>query len=163
MQIISCDNYFILGIQSLIVKLNIGDTSGRVIFDSGNGGVYILNLEKLRRLKISDPLSALVLCGHSLLSRNATLDMFDKKLRSKNFKDITVIPLTRRERLVIKDLCNVSNQKNLARRLDISDKTVSAHKKNGLRKLGVKNTMMLHSTLKAWREILQTINPNTQP
>jgi len=159
-QIISCDQYFILGVQSLIKELNFSETSRKVIFDAGCHCVYILNHDKLRR-EVKDSFSALVHFSRFILPRNSTLEAYSEHLNENCKKDllnVNVIPITIREIMVIKGLCRVPNPRDIARELNISEKTVSGHKINGLRKLGVKNTITLHFVLQSWQEILPVIS-----
>lgn len=165
MQIYSCDNYFILGIRSLIEKFNISDTFGMIVFDAGSECVYIFHGDKLRHVGINDSFSALVYCSHSLLGKNATLKAYANRLKASLEKDLpneTMANLTRREEMVIKELYKVSNRKHLAQMFGISEKTISSHTIGGLRKLGVKNTTTLHRILQAWQAVLPTILPDSQ-
>jgi len=75
-QIYSCDNYFILGVRSLIEKLDISNSSGMIVFDAGSEYVYIFHGDKLRHADINDSFSALVYCSHAFLSKNATLNAY---------------------------------------------------------------------------------------
>lgn len=165
MQIYSCDNYFILGVRSLIEKLNISDTSGMIVFDAGSEYVYIFHGDKLRHADINDSFSALVYCSHAFLGKNATLNAYASRLqasREKDFDDETTAILTRREEMIIKALYTVSNRKHLAEMFSISEKTVSAHTIRGLHKLGVKNTNTLHRILQSWQAVLPAILPGSQ-
>lgn len=166
MQIFSCDNYFILGVRSLIETLDISDTSGMVVFDLGCQCVYIFNNEQLRLTGINDSFNALLYCINFLLPRNSILEVYYeglKEYRKKEFLNATTTPLTLREEEVMKELCSEPNPKIIARKFNISEKTVSAHKIKGLRKLGVKNTITLHAILQAWNEVLPVIHPETPP
>ncbi|QIU89161.1 LuxR C-terminal-related transcriptional regulator [Yokenella regensburgei] len=165
MQIYSCDNYFILGVRSLIETLNINDVSGMIVFDTGSECVYIFHGDKLRHADINDPFSALVYCRGSLLGKNATLKAYTCRLQAsieKNLDDERMAVLTRREEMIIKALYKVSNRKRLAKMFSISEKTVSAHTIRGLNKIGVKNTNALHRILQAWQTVLPAILPDSQ-
>ena len=61
--------------------------------------------------------------------------------------------LTSREREVAECLAAGENNKTIARKLDISDKTVQVHRHNAMEKLGV------HSTAEIARLILQAGDP----
>lgn len=165
MQIYSYDNYFILGVRSLIEKLNISDTSGMIVFDAGSEYVYIFHGDKLRHADINDSFSALVYCSHAFLGKNATLKAYASRLHTSLEKDLdneTMAILTCREEMIIKALYKVSNRKHLAQMFSISEKTVSSHTIRGLNKLGVKNTNTLHRILQAWEAVLPAILPDSQ-
>lgn len=164
MQIYSYDNYFILGVRSLIEKLNISDASGMIVFDAGSEYVYIFHGDKLRHADINDSFSALVYCSHAFLGKNATLKAYASRLQTsleKDLDDETMAILTCREEMVIKELYKVPNRKHLAQMFSISEKTVSSHTIRGLHKLGVKNTNTLHCILQAWETVLPAILPDT--
>lgn len=164
MQIYSYDNYFILGVRSLIEKLNISDSSRMIVFDAGSEYVYIFHGDKLRHADITDSFSALVYCSHALLGKNATLYAYASRLQAsleKDLDDEAMAILTRREEMIIKELYKVSNRKHLAQMFSISEKTVSSLTKRGLHKLGVKNANTLHSILQAWEAVLPEILPDS--
>jgi hypothetical protein len=152
-QIISCDNYFILGVKLLNKEMNICPRQGTIIFDSGSQCVYLLYEDGAAVKKLNDPFSALVHCRHSYLYRNSSLAEFRAWLKDSSQNDSQKAcqeRLTFNEERVVKAVCHVSSQKTMARMLNVSDKTISAHKKSGLRKLGIKNAITLHSIWLAW-------------
>lgn len=157
MKVISRDVFFILGVKSLVESLNIPDTSGMVVFDSGGGNVYIFNGERLKREGINDPLKAMVRCGQYFFSRNALLEEYIRRLSRRGIAEDMIVQLSWREEMVINALCKMVAPKNLAKKLNITDTTVSGYKQNGLRKLGFKNIITLHTVLQSWREMLQVI------
>lgn len=157
MKVISRDVFFILGVKSLVESFNISDASGMVVFDSGGGNVYIFNGEGLRREEINDPIKAMVHCGQSCFSRSALLEEYIKRLCRRGLSEDTIVQLSWREEMVINALCKMAAPKSLAKKLNITDATVSGYKQKALRKLGLKNIVMLHTVLQSWREMLQVI------
>jgi DNA-binding CsgD family transcriptional regulator len=121
------------------------------VFDSGHQYVYFINATQMRKNKINDPFSALVYCRNLNVPRNAPVAITLQHLNKSNGIAGTVTPLTEREERILRSLCQESSSGSLLKCYSISRKTFSTHKRNGLRKLGIKNTVMLYSLLEAWK------------
>lgn len=142
---------------SLTEKYKTIDTSGVVVLDAGGSVVYIFDGEKLSSINMSDPLSAMLHCRSACLPRNTRLDEYHHRLSRRDGAVSRAVHLTSREQVVIIDLCKMLAPQHLARKLNISSKTVSCYKRKALSKLGLKNIITLRTVLQTWQEILPAL------
>lgn len=157
MRIVSNDSFFILGMQFLSEKYKGIDTSGVIVLDVGGSVVYILDGEKLNSKDMSDPLNAMLHCRYGCLPRNTHLDGYHNRLCRRDGAVDRAEHLTSREQVVIIALCEMMAPQNIARKLNISSKTISCYKQKALSKLGLKNLITLHTVFRSWQEILPTL------
>ncbi|WP_368544983.1 LuxR C-terminal-related transcriptional regulator [Enterobacter soli] len=153
MKIFSEDKYFILGINSLLINLNISEPEGLILFDTGHEYIYVLNEDEIDRLICCDPISAFILCRRSLIDRAAETHIFSRLLSGWRFGCVrrrSSTELSIREALIIRMICLGIGQKHVATKLHISEKTVSAHKRNALYKLKIKNIAVFFTEYAAW-------------
>ncbi|PNC11160.1 helix-turn-helix transcriptional regulator [Enterobacter cloacae] len=153
MQIFSEDKYFILGINALLINLNISEPEGLILFDTGHEYIYVLNEDEIDHLICCDPISAFILCRRSLVDRAAERDIFSRLLSGWRFGCVrrrNSTELSIREALIIRMICLGIDQKHIATQLRISEKTVSAHKLNALHKLKIKNIAMFFAEYASW-------------
>jgi len=92
-----------------------------------------------------------VLAGNTYMGRGVSLHVIGKSERttdSQKFEDrfIKKNNLTRRELEILRHIAQAMSNKEIAEKLFISDQTVSVHRKNVMRKLGVSNTAGLIKT-----------------
>lgn len=87
-----------------------------------------------------------VLCGHTFVGRGIVLTDRSSVANSSNLPDrqfARKYGLTRREIEIMRYIGQAMSNKDIAEKLFISDQTVSVHRKNIMRKLGVNNTATL--------------------
>ena len=89
----------------------------------------ILAIGKIAKGEIYYHQSVLNVLGSSLIQR---------KLSSRN-----TIDLTEREMEILREVCEGATNKEIAEKLFISVRTVDAHRRNIMKKLGVKNSVQL--------------------
>ncbi|MGK0366329.1 MAG: DNA-binding NarL/FixJ family response regulator [Saprospiraceae bacterium] len=92
-----------------------------------------------------------VLAGNTYMGRGVSLHAIGKSEKTtagQKFEDrfIKKNNLTRRELEVLRHIAQAMSNKEIAEKLFISDQTVSVHRKNIMRKLGVSNTAGLIKT-----------------
>ncbi len=112
-------------------------------FKSGVDGYVLKNVSKEELVRgISE-----VLQGHTFLGQgvklNAILENVTKHVDASMFfedKFIKKYNLTKRELEILRLISQALSNKEIAKELYISDQTVSVHRKNIMRKLGVSNT-----------------------
>ncbi|SCC69166.1 helix-turn-helix domain-containing protein [Kosakonia oryziphila] len=153
MQLFSEDAFFILGFKSLLVKINISEPESLILFDTGQDYIYVLDNNEIKHFIYSDPISAFILCRRTLMHRATELSIFSRLLCGWRFgRSRRRIPttLTTSEALIIRMICLGISQKHIATQLHISEKTVSAHKLNALRKLRIKNVATFFTEYVAW-------------
>ncbi|CBG90831.1 helix-turn-helix transcriptional regulator [Citrobacter rodentium] len=153
MQIFSGDTFFVLGIKKLLIILDIPEPEGLIFLDTGQDYIYVLDRDEIRHLVYSDPVSAFILCRRSLMHRAAGTNIFSKLLSGWRFgcsKRRHPTILTTSEALIIRMICLGISQKHIATKLHISEKTVSTHKLNALRKLRIKNVAIFFTEYAAW-------------
>lgn len=160
MQIISDDVFFTYGMDRIINYFMDAIDDEITVFDSGHQHVYFFNATQMRKNKINDPFSALVYCRNLNVPRDAPVAITLQHLKKSNGSAGTVTPLTEREEHILRSLCQESCVESLLKCSGISRKTFSTHKRNGLRKLGIKNTVMLYSLLEAWSGKWDVIFPD---
>lgn len=102
-------------------------TSGRDEIFKGIGEVMIGNTFMGRGVEVTDP---------TMRSAGVGKNVYEDKFAKKN-------NLTRREMEVLRHIGQALNNKDISERLFISDQTVSVHRKNIMRKLGVNSTASL--------------------
>ncbi|WP_312625816.1 LuxR C-terminal-related transcriptional regulator [Scandinavium sp.] len=151
MKIISDDVFFTYGMDHLTHYFRPATGDEITVFDSGHQHVYFFNATQMRKNKINDPFSALVYCRNLNVPRDASVAITLQHLKKSNGIAGTVTPLTEREERILRSLCQETSVTSLLKCYGISSKTFSTHKRNGLRKLGIKNTVMLYSLLEAWK------------
>ncbi|MCS6991804.1 MAG: response regulator transcription factor [Chitinophagales bacterium] len=78
--------------------------------------------------------------GERYLSSEASLRLLESKQNEKKEKAVADVPLTRREQEVLRLIAKEMTCAEIARALNNSPMTIITHRKNILRKLGVKNT-----------------------
>lgn len=119
----------------------------RTAFKSGIDG-YILKVNAVQELYegIEE-----VLLGNTYMGKGVSLHAIGKSKKTEaeqKFEDgfIKKNNLTRRELEVLRHIAQAMSNKEIAEKLFISDQTVSVHRKNVMRKLGVTNTAGLIKT-----------------
>lgn len=157
LKVISNDSFFILGVLSLTEKYKTIDTSGVVVLDAGGSVVYIFDGGKLNSINMRDPLSAMLHCRSACLPRNTRLDEYHHRFCRRDGAVSRAVHLTSREQVVIIALCEMMTPQNIARKLNISSKTVSCYKRKALSKLGLKNLITLRTVFRSWQDILPTL------
>lgn len=112
-------------------------------FKSGVDGYVLKNVGKNELVRAMSE----VMQGHTFLGEgvklNAILEMTPKHTEAAMFfedKFIKKYNLTKRELEILRLISQALSNKEIARELYISDQTVSVHRKNIMRKLGVSNT-----------------------
>jgi len=153
MQIYSEDAFFILGLKSLLEELDIPEPKKLIFFDTGETYIYVLDDNDLQKLIYSDPISAFIICRHAIMHRAVGLNICSRLFSGWRFgRTKRRIPgaLSTREALIIRKICIGISQKRIATQLHISEKTVSIHKINALRKLRIKNVAIFFNEYVAW-------------
>ncbi|MBS1203481.1 MAG: putative LuxR-family transcriptional regulator [Proteobacteria bacterium] len=153
MQIFSEDAFFILGVKSLLAKLDISEPEKLILFDTGQDYIYVLDDDEAKQLIYADPISAFILCRRILMHRATELNIFSRLFNGWRFgrsRRRTQTELTTSEALIIRKVCLGISQKHIATQLHISEKTVSAHKLSALRKLRIKNVAIFFTEYIAW-------------
>lgn len=150
MQIISDDVFFTYGMEHITNAFRGINGDEITVFDSGHHHVYFFNAPQMRKNKINDPFSALVYCRNLNVPRDASVAITRQYLKRSVGSVGAVTPLTEWEERILRSLCQASSVASFLECYGISRKTFSCHKINGLRKLGIKNTVMLYSLSQAW-------------
>ncbi|KLG05277.1 LuxR family transcriptional regulator [Enterobacter cloacae subsp. cloacae] len=156
MQIFSEDSFFILGLNSLLIKLNISAPENLIFFDTGQDYIYVFDDDEAKQFLYFDPISMFIFCRRTLMDRSAGLNIFSRQFsgwRFKRKKRRTPTSLTASELLIIKKIFLGMSHKYIATQLHISEKTVSAHKLNALRKLRIKNIAIFLTEYFAWYDL----------
>lgn len=164
MQIFSEDSFFVIGLKGLSINLNIPEPESLIIFDTGQDYIYVLDDNEIKHLIYSDPVSAFIFCRRSLINRTAGGNIFSILLSGWDFgcaRERHTKKMTTREVLIIRMICLGISQKHISMKLNISKKTVSAHKLNVLHKLKIKNVAIFLKEYAAWYR-LWTQYTNTQ-
>ncbi|MCS6916703.1 MAG: response regulator transcription factor [Chitinophagales bacterium] len=78
--------------------------------------------------------------GERYLSQDASLRLLEAERSAKKKPQAPAIPLTRREQEILQLIARELTNNQIARMLNNSPMTIVTHRKNILRKLGVKNT-----------------------
>lgn len=128
-----------------ILALTMYDESKIVksAFKSGVDGYVLKNIGKTQLIRAIKE----VMQGHTFLGEgvklNAIMETAPKHLEAAIFfedKFIKKYNLTKRELEILRLISQALSNKEIAKELYISDQTVSVHRKNIMRKLGVSNT-----------------------
>ncbi len=111
-------------------------------FKSGVDGYILKNVGIPELIKgIDEVLDGKTYLGKGV-SLNGMMDSPEKKQEQDHFEDrfIKKFNLTKREIEILRLITQALSNKQIAKELYISDQTVSVHRKNIMRKLGVSNT-----------------------
>lgn len=152
MLIISDDHYYILGLRHLMPKF-ISHDNGYVLFDAGGGVVYVMGTAFINEIKYLDTLSAFLANRCVCLNKNAPISdyivAFSHACRPFN-RITSPEKLTPRETLTLRRLASKYLALPVVDMPEIKAKGRSYHKRNGLRKLGLKNDMVFCSVVASW-------------
>ncbi len=133
----------------IIILTSYGDTKFvKEAFQSGADGYVVKSNSTIELVQgITE-----VMKGHTFLAKGLRITPENKKngmnkeVANRSFyEDRFVIrqKLTRREQEILQLITQAKNNKEIAKELYISDQTVGVHRKNIMRKLGVRNTVNL--------------------
>jgi hypothetical protein len=153
MFILSGDEYFCLGLNEMLSTFPPQKTDNLFVIDAGKSTLFFFDINTLTKNQYRDPLSALVSSQYITFTRNSTLDEFRHFIslisNKKNHRQ-TKKRLSKKENLIIRDIHAGFGMHAMQERHGMSNKTISNHKRNALRKLGIEMTPVLLTLLCLW-------------
>ncbi|ENA0609698.1 hypothetical protein ABFP30_001390 [Enterobacter bugandensis] len=153
MLIYSNDCYFISGLECLIKNLSVSVMKENICFDIGRDSFTIISKTVVRQLLVFDSLVAFSFCRQLAISKNSQLDTLGKTLIKHTTATIhfnKLQALTPAEFKVMKSLSATISPKLLSDILGLSEKTISNHKINAIKKMGIKRASSFHTEYSNW-------------
>lgn len=155
MQIITDNVYLKRGLQSLIqqnaIKLNADD----VILDFDNHSIVITTLATLKEITESDnAFEKFLLYPFVKINKSLPLDALHRSLQQKSWrtskKRTEKLPLTRKERVLLKHIIDRKAQTDIFSNGEMDVKTLSTHKYNMLKKVNQPSVATLNQVYNHW-------------
>ncbi|MFA1240776.1 helix-turn-helix transcriptional regulator [Serratia odorifera] len=166
MYIFSSDEFLTLGLVELQRYLPLAKKDNIWIIDSGKDNLYVFMSTSIVNITCHDPFTALNNSRYKAFPRNATLDQLYYFLSSVA-KESVYWPkkhaLTEMEERIIRGIHHGISLIDIGNQQGISNKRISFHRKNILRKLDIDNMSVLVTLLHVWAEfwrVFQTLESN---
>lgn len=155
MQIFSHDNWFIYGFQLFLSQSGIENTDNIVVFDSGADIIYLTSKEEIFRNRGTNSLSLFTEIRGYLLAKSMSPDEYYyhafRITEGKSLPDSSRL-LSLREKTVMQYYMNGLRQKDIALKMQTSERSVCSSQSRALRKMKIKNVATFLSVMCNWRE-----------
>ena len=125
-----------------VLALSTYDDDSHIVnmLEAGARGYLLKNASKDELMKAIDT----ILNGESYFSQEVSSKLLNKYLKEKQpgagGDSQEIVPLTKREKEILKMIAEENTNQEIAEKLFISPRTVDTHRRNLLQKLNVKNT-----------------------
>lgn len=160
MQIFSHNSWFISGLQLLLSQSGIENTDNIVFFDSGAEIIYLTSKEEIARNRGADSLSLFTEIRGYLLTKSMSPEEYCyyvfRITEGRPLPDSTRL-LSLREKTVMQYYLNGVWQKEIARKMQTSERSVCCSQSRALRKMKIKNVSQFLSVMCNWRELEDTL------
>ncbi|EBC1781653.1 hypothetical protein CU955_09270 [Salmonella enterica] len=157
--IVSVNMYFLLGVGLLYKSIELDKFNDVVIFDMEGYGIYLMNKRELGKFTTTDSFKAFIHCREFIV-RKHEINKFILKLPVSNRAVNNELnnKLTSCEIYILENFCKGVSVKHLSALLGMSEKVISAHKINGLRKLDLANVNLLFLEYNLWEVLWGAYN-----
>ena len=156
MVILSDNSYLKVGLETIYNSKKNKLPFDLLILDAGNGDLYVMDFRFVNDSIGFEPISVFAQCRNSLYFRKSDIDRWHQEiLTNRNIKKSMPVQvvLTSREVMVMQETLQGKHRKDIAAEAGISDKTVSLHKMNALRKLNMGSIAEFYSEYKRWEAL----------
>ena len=148
MKILTNDCFFMTGMETILLKMDRECVGVNVIFDSGLDNIYLI--KAVAPFRTYNPITAFLKCEKFIVRRDIHDKKFERTLLDQNS---SVTKLTKSENIILRLLYRGLSPYRISKILSLSNKTISAYKMRGLRKLGIDNIASFYFTLDMWHQL----------
>lgn len=149
--------FFRKGLECLINDNNHTTSVDVIIFDLGRTNICAINTREFKDHKNMNPLLAFCICKQYSLNRSNRISITSTHRWVKSIHQKRIYKkLTIHETMVIELLMKSFTPYNISKKLNISIKTVSAHKRNALTKLRARNFFCFLKEYNIWLPLWNT-------
>lgn len=151
MLLISNDQFFVSGVRGLIAERFFYSSCDLMILDA-SPFIYILSSHWFFSQDFKDPFTSLIFCNGCLYFKEIGVGDFIKATNDKGKGAMNISKgITVSEMKVLRYIFNGYGDKDIAKKFNCSEKTISSHKIKALNKMKIKNTRVFYTLVNFWK------------